>query len=165
MSFETDSRGTKWTIAWLLLCASAGCNAGTERTPGDDVHGYHGGHTFKMPAGANLQLELTLDEKRRRLVIYGQDSDSHQPIALEVDTLRARFESDGFDFETAFSADPRSSDTKGQSSRFALSLDSLPQQLLAANRFVLTVWYPSQGETISVSIVHRNDHSHTYRHD
>lgn len=150
----------------VLLIALVGCSETDDRIP-DRIaaHGYHGGHTFSTSDDLNVELEFTLDEQRRRLVIYGQSSDSHEPVALATKDLRAKFESDGVVFETAFGAEPRHSEASGTSSRFALRIDDLPQQLLTADLFELTVWYPWEGKTHSAEMTHRNDHAHKYRHD
>lgn len=165
-----NSKGTLATrlvaVFGLLLCSAPGCGGNSEEKRAADAHhGYHGGHTFKMPSGTPMQLELTVDEKQRRMVVYCQSASSHQPLGIAAETLKAKFESSSVEFDTAFTADPRKSDGDGQSSRYALGLDKLPQQLASADRFVLTIWYPAEGEVHEVSIIHRNDHSHEYHHD
>ncbi|HBE69810.1 MAG TPA: hypothetical protein DDW52_16820 [Planctomycetaceae bacterium] len=150
--------------AGLLLLFSLGCTgAEKESTPGP--HGSHGGHTFRMPDGSELALELTIDDANRRIVVYAEAVGSNQPFAVDATQLKAKFESDDLDFSTTLSSDPRKSDPKGESSRFAISLDELPQQLFTADEFRMTVWYPDADETHSVSMLHRNDHAHSYRHD
>ena len=110
-------------------------------------------------------MELTLDEAERRMVIYVQSSSNHKPHPLSVETLDAKFDHEGQEYDTEFVADPRSDDPDRSSSRFALSIDKLPQQLLASNQFTLQLSFTSGGETSAVSIFHDNDHVHDYHHD
>jgi hypothetical protein len=128
-------------------------------------HGHHGGHVIKVPGDSGIEMELTVDEQRRRLVLYVQESVKHKPHSLPVETVAAKFEADGQVFDARFEPDPRSSDSPGGASRFALSLDELPQQLLASNRFELSLSYSVDGRRIDVGIAHENDHSHDHHHD
>jgi hypothetical protein len=118
-----------------------------------------------MSDEAGFEMEFTLDETRRRIVIYVHETNTHKPHPLAGETLAAAFEVDGQRTDVTFDADPRPNDPSGHTSRFALSLDKLPQQLLASDDFQLKLLYPSAGGTITGSITHRNDHVHEYRHD
>lgn len=167
MTSKRYSGFASWALAWLLLVSTSGCypNAEATRSRSAEPHGHHGGHTFEMSDEADFEMEFTLDETRRRIVIYVHESDSHQPHPLAAETLAAAFEADGQHTDVVFEADPRPNDPSGRTSRFALSLDKLPQQLLASDHFQLQLSFPSAGGTVTGSITHRNDHVHEYRHD
>lgn len=153
--------------ACLLIVAAIGCNQSSEesRPVSSHQHGHHGGHTFAMSEDVNYQMEFTLDEKRRRLVIYVYDKGTQQPHSLDVKTLNAEFVADGHNSNVTFAAAPRSKDPQNTSSRFALSLDKLPQQLLASNQFELKFSFSDAGKNITGSMMHNNDHTHHYHHD
>lgn len=169
MTSKQFLRLATWVLGCVLLLEIAGCNRSTEVGSGPvstEQHGHHGGHTVKMSDDAGLQMEFTLDEKRRRMVIYVQASDYHNPPhALAVDKLIAKFQADGRSTDVTLAADPLPKDPQGLSSRFAISLDKLPQQLLASNQFLLTLSYSDDGRIITGSIRHSNDHTHNYHHE
>lgn len=154
-------------LVCLLLAAAGGCDRFGEesRSPSTEQHGHHGGHLVNMSGDPGFQMEFALDEKRRRMVIYVQASETHEPHALAVDTLSAQLVADGRSSDVKFVADPRPKDPQGLSSRFAISLDKIPQQLLASNQFQLKLSYSADGSTISGSIRHSSDHTHAYHHD
>ena len=127
-------------------------------------HGHHGGHVIEFSDG-RLQFELTLDHKRRRMVVYVLESESHQPHPLTVTKLDATFKDEGREFDATFTADPQPEDPAGSSSRFALSFDELPQQLVSSNQFQLELSFTSNGEYFTGSMLHANDHAHEYHHD
>ena len=118
-----------------------------------------------MSEGADFELEFTLDEARRRMVVYVQESGSSRPHLLADDSLSGQFETDGRSIDVTFEADPRPDDPQGHASHFVLSLDKLPQQLLTSEQFVLKFSYVAADRTITASIPHKNDHAHEYRHD
>ncbi len=167
MTFKRVSGLATVVLGGLLVVASFAYNRGADRglAASSEPHGHHGGHVIRVPGDAGIEMELTVDEQRRRLVLYVQESVKHKPHSLPVETVAAKFETDGHVFDTLFEADPRSSDPRGGSSRFALSLDDLPQQLLASNRFQLSLSYSVDGRRIDVGIAHENDHSHDHHHD
>lgn len=167
MTSERFLRLAKLIFAGCLLVAAAGCNQSAEgvRSASSEPHGHHGGHAVELPHDAGVQMEFTLDEERRRMVIYVQESATHKPHPLAVGTLDAKFKADGQNFDAKFAADPRPNDPQGSSSRFAFSVDKLPQQLLASNQFQLEISYSADGRTSAVTILHNNDHTHDYRHD
>ena len=146
----------------ILFVASIGCKKATHVS---SAHGPHGGHVFLMPDGANLELELTLDDRGKRMIVYSQSTTDQQPFALQGESLKANFQAGSVDFDTTLAAHPRPSDPDGHSSRFAIGFNKLPQQLLSADEFHLTLWCPMNGETLEVSLFHKNDHGHKYRHD
>ncbi|MEM6690461.1 MAG: hypothetical protein AAF664_13595 [Planctomycetota bacterium] len=130
-----------------------------------EPHGHHGGHMFKIDEDAGFRLEFTLDESRRRIVIYVQERETHRPFPLAAMTLDAKFISGSIEFESAFAADPRPEDPPGSSSRFALSLDSLPQQIISANRFQVNISISLGSGEVTANMSHNSDHGHTYQHD
>ena len=150
----------------LLLILAIGCsqNAETIQTASNDHHGQHGGHLIHVAGEAGVDLEFALNEKRRQMVIYIQKAETHEPCPLATEKLNVEFQSGASKFETAFSSTPQPKETEGQSSRFTLSLDKLPQQLLASNQFLLKVWFTVNGETFTATIRHSNDHAHDYHH-
>ncbi|MEN1682179.1 MAG: hypothetical protein AAGJ46_21590 [Planctomycetota bacterium] len=147
--------------ALMLL---AGCS-GEPASGRLDLHGPHGGHTALVSGGASFEVELTVDERRRRIVIYANAPGESRPYPLAVGSLSGRFEADGRTTEVVFAPLPLAGDPRGRASRFTLALDQLPQQLLASNRFVLKLSHAEAGELSTASISHRNDHGHEYRHD
>lgn len=157
------ARATGLSLIGLLLAVLVGCGQNTEQPI--EPHGRHGGHSIKMPNGVGYQMEFTLDGRRRRMVIYVEESGAHKPYPLALDQLEAEFEADGQSTGVTFPADPRSSDPEGHASRFSLSLDKLPQQLLASERYVLKISHSIAGENVTVSFSHDNDHGHEYHHD
>ncbi len=155
-------------IVLALLVVAGFCyrlTAVTEPTTSTQPHGRHGGHLINLSGNTAIQMELTIDNRRRRMVVYVQDSKTHNPYPLPVDKLNATFETDNQSFEGEFSADPRPSDPKGNSSRFALSLDKIPQQFIGYDRFILKLSYSAGGITNQAILAHDNDHSHNYHHD
>ena len=155
-------------IVLALLVLAGICyylSASTEPTNSTQAHGRHGGHLINLSGNIAIQMELTIDNRLRRMVVYVQDSKTHNPYPLPVDKLNATFETKDQIFEGEFSADPISSDPKGNSSRFALSLDKMPQQFIAYDRFILKLSYSAGGITSQAKLSHENDHSHNYHHD
>ena len=102
-------------------------------------HGPHGGHLFDMPENSKFEFEFTQDSERRRIVIYANAARSNQPFALPTHHLKGRLTSGRVAFDVSIKADPRETDPTGESSRFALSFNSIPQQLLESNEFVVKV--------------------------
>ena len=168
MATSNDSRHASPVGALLLavvaLGGAVGCNRGDQH-PTSTPHGPHGGHTAVMSAGAGFELELAVDQNRRRMVLYVLQPDLAKPYPLPVDSLSGRFETEGQSLAVTFTAAPRVDDPEGQASRFALPLDQLPQQLLVSGRFVLNLSYEVEGQTVTASIPHDDDHGHKYRHD
>lgn len=152
-------------VICVILMASVGCYRSPEPIPSSPPHGHHGGHTFGMSEDVDFQMEFTLDEKKRRIIIYVQSSDSHKPYPLAAENLVGQFEANGMSSEVSFSAFPRRKEPSGQASRFVLSLDKVPQQLRSANQFVLTLSYLHEGTTIKGAFRHSNNHAHKYNHD
>lgn len=118
-----------------------------------------------MSDGAGFAVEFTLDPERQRMVLYVQEPGGSRPHPLATDSLSGRFKADGKAVDVTFAADPRPDDPPGSSSRFALGLDRLPQQLQVSDRFVLKLSYVDAGRTVTASVAHNNDHGHKYRHD
>lgn len=163
---SNPARPPGWAPAPLLsLLLAIGCGSGEEEPPLLTLHGPHGGHTALMSAGAGFEIELALDDKRRRMMIYVLEPGGAEPHPLPVESLSGRFETDGQSLDATFAADPRPDDPEGEASRFALPLDQLPQQLLLSDRFVLKLEYVVDGKSVTASIPHRNDHAHEYHHD
>lgn len=159
-------RYAHWVFA-PLLAFSVGCNSGEDERASIDMkpHGPHGGHTAQVSGDAGFEMEFTLNEKQRRIVIYVQESGAPRPHPLAVDSLSGVFEADGQTVDVTFVADPRPDDPEGRASRFVLALDTLPQQLLVSDNFLLNLSYNSAGRQITASIPHNNNHAHEYRHD
>ncbi|MEM8945088.1 MAG: hypothetical protein AAGD11_07885 [Planctomycetota bacterium] len=151
----------------MLIGLLVGCKDGGRKNTSTaiDLHGPHGGHMAEMSEGAGFEMEFTLDERRRRMVIYVLELGFTKPYPLATDALSGKFKFDGRSIDVTFAADARPTDPKGHASRFALALDSLPQQMLVAEQFVLKLSYAAAGETFTGSIPHRNDHAHRYHHD
>ncbi|MDM4014651.1 hypothetical protein [Roseiconus lacunae] len=162
-------QSARWAliVTSLLLFVINGCGQDPDPKTLTTMkpHGHHGGHAAAVAGDSDIELELTLDEEGRRMVIYVQESGEHQPYPLPVDQLNGKFESRGDVFEVSFQSDPRSDESRAFSSRYALSLDKLPQQLVATNHFVLKLSYSMEGNTFSAAIPHSNDHTHEYHHD
>jgi hypothetical protein len=151
----------------LVSCLAFGCSKPTNNLalPVLADHGPHGGHLFEMTGDSNLKLEFTLDADRRRIVIYSNFLDTEEACPLEASHLIGEVSSGQVSFDVKFTADPRPSDVTGQSSRFELSFNSIPQQMMEKNQFLVTVWFKANDEVISASLFHRNDHRHSYNHD
>lgn len=131
-----------------------------------EAHGPHGGHTLKMSgAAAGYLMEFTLDEARRRIVIYAYEESNHGPFPIAASHLDAEFKSGGKSYELTFAADPRISDPQGSSSRFSFDLDDLPQQLISASQFTVHLTYTVGEKTMTASMQHSNNHKHDYHHD
>ena len=118
-----------------------------------------------MSEDVGFHMEFTLDEERRKMVIYVQDSDSHRPHALAVDTLVANLKAGEQSADLEFEADPLPKEPAGHASRFSMSLDRIPQQLLTSNQFSLKLSFSVDGKSIDGSMSHHNDHTHEYHHD
>ncbi|MEO1495633.1 MAG: hypothetical protein AAFV43_00615 [Planctomycetota bacterium] len=156
-------------LALLVIGAIAGgtvgCTRGEDTLASIGAHGPHGGHMAQVSAGAGFEIELTADEKRRRIVLYVLDATTAEPYPLRIDALDGAFEIAGQSVEVTFVPDPRPDDPEDHASRFAIELDKLPQQLLLSNEFELKLSYTAGGKAIAATIPHRNDHAHEYHHD
>ena len=153
-----------FVLGLLLFGQQIGCGPSKD-TSNVDVHGPHGGHTLTLSHATQYLMEFTLDESRRKIVIYTSEKSSHSPFAIPVSKLDAELESGGKSYDLTFVADPRSSDPQGCSSRFSIDFDDLPQQLMSVSRFTVNVSYTDGEETISASMQHSNNHRHDYHHD
>ena len=136
-----------------------------EITTASHSHGHHGGHYMRLLSGSGYDLELTINQTRRCITIYATESETHSPYPLPYTSLQARFTTLDQVFECVFLADPRTSDPEGRSSRFALSLDNLPQQFIAANQYELRTFSDDGGNTLEAILSHDNNHTHDYHHD
>ncbi|MEM8670096.1 MAG: hypothetical protein AAGG48_21390 [Planctomycetota bacterium] len=166
MTFRRYAKRSIIVVSGLVVVAVIGFRQRTHQTHSafSQAHGHHGGHTIKLPGDGDIELELTVDQRQRRMVIYFQASKTHEPVPLPTKTLDAEFVTDQV-FEAVFTADPRPTDAEGISSRFMVRLDQLPQQLLAFNEFLLRISWWANGERIEVELTHTNDHVHDYHHD
>ncbi len=151
----------------LVAVALAGCTSEVEMQQPTSIksHGPHGRHILTLSPRVDFELEFTLDEKRKRIVIYLQGMETIRPFPIRVEKLDATFRSEGFVFQSIFEADPRPNDPNGFSSRFFFSLEKLPQQLLAFNRFQIDISFSNDGKAMTATLYHYNDHSHKYNHD
>ena len=150
-------------LGLIFIARQNGC--GSIESAVDEVHGPHGGHTLKMSRASDYLMEFTVDLGRRKIVIYTYEEPSHSPFPIPVSHLDAEFKSGGKSYDLTFAADPRTSDPQGNSSRFSISLDELPQQIMNASRFTIDVSYTVGGNTMYASMVHSNNHQHEYHHD
>ena len=158
----------------LLACLTSFFDIGCNRSSNDEQavfeshshgHGPHGGHLIRLSENTDFEMEFTVDDQRRKIVIYIQERDTRNPYPLPIDRLDASFDAGGQSVDVIFTAEPRPGEPTGTSSRFSLSLDKIPQQLVVSNQFVLSVTCSFNGETITGSIHHNNDHEHAYNHD
>lgn len=129
-------------------------------------HGPHGGHSLNSSSPTNYLMEFTVDQSRRKIVIYTYQKLDDSPFPIPVKRLNAEFKSSGKTYpDLTFAADPRRNDPQGSSSRFSLDLSALPQQLMTASRFSIKVSYALGDVAISASLEHNNNHGHNYDHD
>lgn len=144
-----------------LLLACAGCSrASADRPPKD-----HGGHLVDLPGHEQMQLELASDAERRELVVYVLETATHAPNAISSKKLDVTFRVGGKDYPVSLDADPQPADPAGRTSRFAVSFDKLPRPLHHAADFTATFTMEVQGETISGTLHHKDDHTHEHHHD
>lgn len=163
MAFEWVCGRKGIVVLCLCFAATTACN----RLPQESAHthGQHGGHILKLSKKAKFEFELTADEKQKRIVLYVQEAITHRPFPLPLKTLLGKIKSGGKEYDVAFESDPRPTDPQDSSSRFFLSLESLPQQATAFEEFGLTIGFSFDGSEMNASIFHRNDHNHQYKHD
>ena len=69
----------------LIGCHSK-TDAITER-PISNVHGPHGGHTLTMSRDVDYAMEFTLDEGRRKIIIYVFETSTDLPFAIPCSHL------------------------------------------------------------------------------
>ncbi|MEM9412288.1 MAG: hypothetical protein AAGA30_14330 [Planctomycetota bacterium] len=151
-------------FTFLNLCI-LGCNRNAEEIESNKFHGPHGGHTLMLSEDVDFEMEFTVDEKGREIVIYVHEQGTQKPFPIEVVSLDAKLGAGDVVINVTFRAKPRITDPAGSSSRFVLSLNDIPQQMLAASRFRLTVSCPVEGKVITGIINHYNNHAHKYIHD
>jgi len=150
-------------IVSLVIAVTLGCRKAIEVQ--DHSHGHHGGHMLKLSEIAEFELEFTVDERRKRMVVYVQEVGTHEPYALPTEKLIARINVGDKTYESTFEADPRPNDPPGSASRFFLSLEALPQQFLGSNEFNLKLYFTIDGKDMYAMLSHRDDHRHNYQHD
>lgn len=163
MSFDRPGPRVRRFLIVAMATALAGCGLGETGDVAD--HGPHGGHVMATSGDVDFRLELAPDGVRRRMTLYVQARETGKPWSLDVVSLEATFMADGQTFEALFNAAPRPTDPAEAASRYAIGFDDLPQQLLAADRFVLNVTIPTPAEGATFTLRHDSNHGHTYRHD
>lgn len=153
-------------IGLMVVAVAIYLRRGESEWQASPPHGPRGGHVVSVTGEVGVEMELTIDKERRRMLIYVHRATTYEPHPLPIKTLKGTIQSaDGGSFDVVFIAIPRSSDPSGSSSRFSLSLDRIPQQLLATNQYLLKLSYSTDGNDCRAVFPHRNDHAHKYKHD
>lgn len=164
MSTNVSKLLLMFALAIVIFGIQSGCWQNEE--PGVMFHGPHGGHSLNSSSPTDYLMEFTVDQSRRKIIIYTYQKLDDSPFPIPVKRLNAEFKSSGKTYpDLTFVANPRPSDPQGSSSRFSLDLSALPQQLMTASRFSIKVSYALGDVTISGSMEHNNNHAHNYDHD
>ena len=112
-----------------------------------------------------MQLEFATDAERRKLVIYVLESGTQKPHPIPARTMTITFDISDQKIPVNLDADPQTDDSPGKASRFSISLDKLPKPLQTAADFVAEFSLEIEGDTVSGTLTHHDDHTHNYHHD
>lgn len=139
----------------MLISLGSGCSDSSENT-----HKDHGGHLIDLAGHEEMKLEFSIDEELNKLIVYVLATTSLKPYPISSKNLVITFQVDGEDTPVSLAADPLPSDPERKSSRFTISSADLPDSLYGAADFVANFTLNIQGETVSGTLDHHDDHTH-----
>ncbi len=146
-----------WALLSLLALTAMSAGCGQSEADGPESHP---GHLVELPGHEHMQLKFAVDEKGRRLLVYVLNSGTHEPFAISSQKLETTFQVDEQNIPITLEADPRPDDPPGQSSRFAIGTDKLPETLYNVANFTANFDLKIDGETITGTLDHKDDHAH-----
>lgn len=155
--------------AWIGL--ASGCPSGSQyqeyheapQSPTDPhaghvhEHGPHGGHLIELGA-EEFHAELVFDSNTRLTTIYLLGSDAHSPHAVDAAEVVLHLRVDGAEVELAAPAAPQEGDPEGNSSRFQLPAEQLPEAIRDEEGFHGHIRVVVDGRDLEGEITHDHDH-------
>jgi len=137
----------------VLITTGSGCGQSPDR-----------GHFVDLPEHTKARLEFVVNDKENELSVYVVERDSDRPFPIACPSLQISFQVDGEDVPLTLAPNPRADDPDGKASRFTVPFDELPEQLYGAAEFSAKFTLELDGESVSGTLHHHDDHTHTHQH-
>ena len=145
----------------ILLLSILGCSRAANDVPTE----VKGGHLIDLQGRDEMQLELVADGLQRQLIVNVLESGTHNPFPVASKKLDVTFVASGQEIPVSLDADPRPTDPQGNASRFSIEFKALPQPLHEASNYSAKFTLDIQDQSVTGTLQHRDDHTHTDHHD